>query len=47
MTAITDDQLDLMMQKWDAWVVRFVWNSTTKHQQRITKPITTEETTRQ
>ena len=46
MTAITDDQLDLMMRKWDAWVARFVWNSTTKHQQRITKPTTTEQTTR-
>jgi len=29
------------------WVARFVWNSRTKHQQRITKPITTEEITRQ
>ena len=55
MTAITDDQLDLMMQKWDlrkaiqicSWVAWFVWNSRTKHQQRITKPVTTEETTRQ
>ena len=50
-TAITDDQLDLMMRKWDLWkatricsgMARFVWNSRTKHQQRITRPITTEE----
>ena len=54
-TTITDDQLDLMMRKWDlwkaiqicSWVARFVWNSRTKHQQRITKPITTEERTKQ
>ena len=55
MTAITDDQLDLMMRKSDlwkairicSWAARFVWNSRTKHQQRITKPITTEEMTKQ
>ena len=54
-TTITDDQLDLMMRKWDlwkaiqicSWVARFVWNSRTKHQQRITKPITTEQMTKQ
>ena len=54
MTAITDGQLDLMIRKWDLWkairicsrVVRFVWNGRTKHQQRITGPITTEETTK-
>ena len=38
-TAITDDQLDLMMRKWDlvkairisSWVARFVLHSRTKH----------------
>ena len=38
-TAITDDQLDLMMRKWDlwkairvcSWVARFVLNSRPKH----------------
>ena len=52
--AITDGQLDLVIRKWDLWkairicsrVARFVWNSRTKHQQRITGPITTEETTK-
>ena len=54
-TTITDDRLDLMMPKSDlwkairicSWVAQFVWNSRTKHQQRITNPITTEEMTKQ
>ena len=54
MTAITDGQLDLVIRKWNLWkairicsrVTRFVWNSRTNHQQRITGPITTEETTK-
>ena len=52
---LSDDQLYLIMRKWDlwkairicSWVARFVWNSRTKHQPRITGPITTEETTKQ
>ena len=29
-----------------SWVARFIWNSRTKQQRRITRPITTEETTK-
>ena len=54
-TVTTDDQLDLMMRKWNlwkairicSWVARFIWNSRTKRQQRITGPITTEATIKQ
>ena len=53
--AIKDEQLDLMMRKWDlwkairicSWMARFVWNSRSKHQQKTTGPITTEEITKQ
>lgn len=51
----TDDDLDLMMHKYDlwkairicSWVVRFTRNCRSTPQERITGPITTEETTSQ
>ena len=54
-TVKTDDDLDLVMHKYDlwkairicSWVVRFTKNCRAKRQQRITGPITTEETANQ
>ncbi|XP_068759706.1 uncharacterized protein [Montipora capricornis] len=51
-TVKMDDNLDLVMRKYDlwkairirSWVVRFARNCRAKRQQRITGPITTEET---
>ena len=54
-TVKTDDELDLVMRKWDlwkairicSWVMRFARNCRAKRQKRITGPITTQETTNQ
>ena len=53
-TIETNDGHDELMQKWDlwttirvrSWVSRFIRNCRAKHQQRITGPITTQETSK-
>ena len=53
-TIQTNEGHDELMQKWDLWttirdewqVSRFIRNCRAKHQQRITGPITTQETSR-
>ena len=53
-TIETNDGHDKLMQKWDlwttirvrSWVSRFIRNCRAKHQQRITGPITTQETSK-
>lgn len=54
-TVETSDELDQMLQKWNlwktvrvgSWVVRFIQNCRRKREQRVSGPITTEETNKQ